>query len=258
MEQSNTLLQAVMLVTSTHGGSPTIVLGDFHFSKSDSTALQRALEFSTWSDALVSFAHLPNADSRIHGTAPTHFPTYGSPASKSGGSRIDHILLINAAKRLASDAQVSPKRIPGGHVPLFLQLDVSTISFTGWFWNCPQAFDVHPYPELADADFLQRENEARTAANSNNEEVNFHAAPRRLDTQSAWDILNTLIDKFLQHRMGQVRFPPKGNFKTSAHQYDLLPWPLRPSVAELRARRRRPLPLLERCASFTPFVSSFP
>ncbi len=34
-----------------------------------------------------------------------------------------------------------------------------------------------------------------------------------LDTQRAWVILNVLIDKFLQHRVGQLELPPKGDFK---------------------------------------------
>ncbi len=67
MEQSNLLLQAIMLVASTHGGAPTVVLGVFNFSKSDSGVLQRVLESSCWTDALCAFARLPDSDTRVHG-----------------------------------------------------------------------------------------------------------------------------------------------------------------------------------------------
>ncbi len=131
------------------------------------------LESSSWSDALVAFAHLPGTEHRLHGPSPTHFPTHGSWVTRSGGSRIDHILVNHAAKRLAVDAWTSPKRIPGGHLPLFIQLDVSAISAKAWFWNRPQPFEVPPYPKLADSVFLAKENEARAAANSDNEELAF-------------------------------------------------------------------------------------
>ncbi len=100
-------------------------------------------------------------------------------------------------------------------LPLFLQLDVAAISSKGWLWDCPQAFAEPPYPKVADADFLKKEGEARATANSNNEEVAFHEALLRLDAQASWDILDTLSDKFLQHPMGQLGLPPKGDFKGS-------------------------------------------
>ncbi len=169
MEQANLLLQSAMLVASSHGSSPAIVL-----AKSDPLTLQRVLESSSWSDAFGSFAHLPSTSERIHGPFPIHFPTHESWITRSSGSRLDHILINNAAKCLAVDAWTTPRRIPGGHLPLFLQL-----------MFCPHPFDVPPSPKVADSAFLAEENEAREAANTCHEEVVFYEAIARLDTQES-------------------------------------------------------------------------
>ncbi len=125
MEAANDLLHAAMLVASAHRGAPVVVGGDFNFSKSDLSVLQRVLESSTWSDALAAFSHHGPCGNRVSGSVHTHFSSHMSWATRSGGPKLHRFLGNNAAKRLLSGAWATTTRVPGSHLPISLRFDAT-------------------------------------------------------------------------------------------------------------------------------------
>jgi exonuclease III len=127
-ESSEQLLRAVFMVAADSPNIPTIVCGDFNLGFQDSEVLRRVVETGAWNDGALSFSHLPDVDGKAHGPLPTHFPTSDLWVERKGGSRIDHILINSTAMRAVKDVWTHPQRVPGGHLPISVSLEVEDIS----------------------------------------------------------------------------------------------------------------------------------
>jgi hypothetical protein len=189
-------------------------------SRRDSTTLQCVLESFMGSDALVAFVHIPNNESRIHGFFPTHFPihspTQENSVCRAGGFRIDDIRPRKAPKRIVFDVWPSPDRVRRGQFSLFLQICCHRALLEGLVLELPSTLRRPSVPIRTRRLRIPRGELGQRGGC-------FYDVLCRFDTQTAWDVLNTLIDKFLQHRAGQLKLPPKGDFKGYDYAYFFSP-----------------------------------
>ena len=108
-----------------------------------------------------------------------------------------------------SDACTIPKMVPGGHLPVCVEIDLQAASEMGLFWGFPEALYSSSSFQKAycTQDFLDKEEKIHSDLISPCLPP-FQRSLRFLDTQKAWNLPEKLAGDRLKHQTGG----PPGSF----------------------------------------------